>query len=42
MEILDWMFLGLYFLLLAGILVWVATRKDKTSTDYFLAGRDAT
>ncbi len=42
MEILDWMVLGLFFLLLAGILVWVATRKDKTSTDYFLAGRDAT
>lgn len=34
----DWMLIGLYFLLIIGIVYWSA-RKVQTSTDYFLAGR---
>jgi SSS family solute:Na+ symporter len=39
---LDWIVLGLFFLALAGIVVWVSRMKEDTSSDYFLAGRDAT
>jgi SSS family solute:Na+ symporter len=39
---LDWIVLGLFFLVLAGIVVWVSRMKEETSSDYFLAGRDAT
>lgn len=39
-ESLDWLVIGLYFLLIAGIVVWVITRKQKTTEDYFLAGRN--
>jgi len=42
MGTLDWIVLGLFCLGLVGIIVWVTRQKDKTSTDYFLAGRDAT
>ena len=36
---LDWAVIGLYFLILAGV-VWWSSRKQDTSTDYFLAGRN--
>jgi len=39
---LDWIVLGLFCLGLIGIIVWVTKKKTETSTDYFLAGRDAT
>lgn len=42
MGTLDWIVLGLFCLGLVGIIVWVVKQKDETSTDYFLAGRDAT
>lgn len=42
MFTLDWIFLGLFALGLTGIVVWVLIKKDKDTTDYFLAGRDAT
>ncbi len=42
METLDWIVLGLFCLGLIGIIIWVTRKKDETSTDYFLAGRDAT
>jgi solute:Na+ symporter, SSS family len=42
MATLDWIVLGLFFLMLVGIIVWVLLKKDKTHSDYFLAGRDAT
>ncbi len=42
MSTLDWIVLGLFCLALIGIVVWVVTQKDKNTTDYFLAGRDAT
>jgi len=42
MGILDWIVLGLFCLGLVAIIVWVTKKKTETSTDYFLAGRDAT
>jgi solute:Na+ symporter, SSS family len=42
MGTLDWIVLGLFCLSLVGIIVWVTRQKAETSTDYFLAGRDAT
>lgn len=40
MEMLDWVVIGLYVLALAGI-VWWSSRKQDTTADYFLAGRNA-
>ncbi|RIJ46627.1 Na+/glucose cotransporter [Maribellus luteus] len=42
MSTLDWIILGLFFLGLIGIIVWVLLQKEKDTSDYFLAGRDAT
>jgi len=42
MGMLDWIVLGLFCLGLIGIIVWVTKKKSETTTDYFLAGRDAT
>ncbi len=42
MSTLDWIVLGLFFLGLIGIIVWVLKKEDKNTSDYFLAGRDAT
>jgi SSS family solute:Na+ symporter len=42
MSTLDWIVLGLFCVALIGIVVWVVAQKDKNTTDYFLAGRDAT
>ncbi len=42
MVTLDWIVLGLFCLGLIGIIIWVTRKKNETSTDYFLAGRDAT
>ncbi len=41
MTTLDWIILGLFFLVLIGIVVWVSLQKEETSTDYFLAGKNA-
>ncbi len=38
---LDWIVLGLFVLGLVAIVVWVSRMKEDTSSDYFLAGRDA-
>ena len=38
---LDWLVVGLYFAVLAGIALWVAFKREKTTTDYFLASRNA-
>ncbi len=35
----DWIIIACYFLVLVGI-VWWSSRKQDTTTDYFLAGRD--
>ncbi len=42
MGTIDWIVLGIFCLGLIGIIIWVTRKKDETSTDYFLAGRDAT
>ncbi len=42
MVTLDWIVLGLFCIALIGIIIWVLKKKDKDTSDYFLAGRDAT
>ncbi len=42
MTTLDWIVLGLFVAGLIGIVVWVLRKKEENTTDYFLAGRDAT
>lgn len=42
MATLDWIVLGLFCIALIGIILWVLKKKDKDTSDYFLAGRDAT
>jgi solute:Na+ symporter, SSS family len=37
---LDWVVIGMYFVLLAAVAIWVITRKQKNTADYFLAGRN--
>lgn len=41
MATLDWIVLGLFFIVLFGIVWWVVRQKEETSADYFLAGRNA-
>ena len=36
---LDWIVVGLYFLVLLGIAWWVIRQKQRSPEDYFLAGR---
>lgn len=38
-QTLDWLIVGLYFLIIIGVAWWVIRRQQDTSTDYFLAGR---
>ncbi|WP_235841712.1 sodium:solute symporter [Confluentibacter sediminis] len=40
LENLDWVVLGVYFLALIAVAVWVVLQKDKNTEDYFLAGRN--
>lgn len=40
LETWDWVVLGIYFLILIGVAVWVALQKNKDTKDYFLAGRN--
>src|SRR6056297_2142878 len=42
MTTLDWIVLGLFVIGLIGIIFWTLKKKDKDTSDYFLAGRDAT
>lgn len=39
-EALDWVVMAGYFVLLGGV-VWWSSRKQRTTADYFLAGRNA-
>ena len=41
MGTLDWIILALFFLAMIGIIVYVIRQKEKDTTDYFLAGKDA-
>ncbi len=40
LDTLDWISIGLYFLVLLGIAVWVIKKKQQNTEDYFLAGRN--
>lgn len=40
LESADWIVLGIYFLALIGVAVWVVLQKNKNTEDYFLAGRN--
>ncbi len=40
MQWLDWIIIGLYFAII-GFIAWWVGRKQDTTTDYFLAGRNA-
>ncbi|MEC8248106.1 MAG: hypothetical protein VX070_01655, partial [Bacteroidota bacterium] len=37
---IDWVVLGLYFLALVAVAVWVLLQKNNNTEDYFLAGRN--
>jgi solute:Na+ symporter, SSS family len=39
-QTLDWIVLGIYFLILIVVAVWVALKRNKNTEDYFLAGRN--
>ncbi|MDO7172957.1 sodium:solute symporter [Mariniflexile sp. AS56] len=40
LENWDWVVLGIYFLALIAVAVWVVLQKNKDTEDYFLAGRN--
>ncbi len=40
LDSLDWIFICFYFLILAGIAVWVIRSNKDNTEDYFLAGRN--
>ncbi|PKD19698.1 Na+/glucose cotransporter [Salegentibacter salinarum] len=40
LDIYDWFAIAGYFLILAGIVVWVIRKKQSNTEDYFLAGRN--
>ena len=39
MHWIDWLVIGVYFTALVGV-VWWSSRKQDTTKDYFLAGRN--
>ena len=40
LGLLDWISIGIYFSILAGIVIWVIKSKKDNTEDYFLAGRN--
>jgi len=40
LDTFDWIAIAIYFLILAGIVVWVIRKKQSNTEDYFLAGRN--
>lgn len=40
LDLLDWIAIALYFLVLAAIAIWVILKKENNTEDYFLAGRN--
>lgn len=36
----DWIVLGIYFMVLVGVALWVFSKRNKDTEDYFLAGRN--
>lgn len=41
-EFLDWLVIGLFAILLIGVIIYVVKQKQSSSADYFLGGKDAT
>ncbi len=41
MTTYDWIVIGVFFVMLIAIVVWVVSQKNNDSEDYFLGGRDA-
>jgi len=41
MSTLDWIVLGIFFLGLVGVIIYVLRQKEDTTQDYFLAGKSA-
>jgi SSS family solute:Na+ symporter len=39
LDTVDWVVIAAYFLVILGLVWWVMKRAQKTTTDYFLAGR---
>jgi SSS family solute:Na+ symporter len=39
LETIDWVVIAAYFAIIVGLVRWTMKRQQKTSTDYFLAGR---
>ncbi|SKB84320.1 solute:Na+ symporter, SSS family [Parapedobacter luteus] len=39
LETLDWIIVGIYFLLIAGIAAWTMRKKKDSAQEYFLAGK---
>lgn len=37
---IDWIVIGLYFMIILGLAWWVIKKQENTSSDYFLAGRN--
>jgi len=42
LQLLDWIILATFFVGIFGVVIWVSRLKEETSSDYFLAGRNAT
>ena len=42
MQLLDWIVIGVFCCALIGIVLWVVSKKNNNSADYFLGGKDAT
>ena len=40
LDTFDWVSIGLYFLVLVGVVIWVVKKKQNNTEDYFLAGRN--
>lgn len=40
LDVLDWVVISAYFLVLAGLALWVIRKKTENTEDYFLAGRN--
>ena len=42
MQLYDWIVIGVFCCALIGIVLWVISKKNNNSADYFLGGKDAT
>ncbi|MGJ5640694.1 sodium:solute symporter [Formosa sp. S-31] len=42
LQTLDWVVIGVFAILLIGVIVYVVKQKQQSSEDYFLGGKDAT